>query len=242
MSRWDHILDQKPQELKEYVLDKVAEQLVEDLREFPPRIEEWLDDALRARYARGARRALGRPELDTYRVACEMAREEMLREYELIDRFCRSDEYRRLLPTELEQQTAHFITRYLVDSALAFQEYGQDKFKRRDLVTLMEKVEDGLLRGYRLRLSARARSNGPGPGHFFLRRHSAARSCAVFAAGAVLCACCTSSKKSSAFWQSPWAWNDIPIFSSASGTLSEPLCSFSTFWNSTMASFHFFSA
>jgi replicative superfamily II helicase len=151
MSRWERILDQKPQELKEYVLGKVAEQLVQDLREFPPRIEEWLDDALRARYAHVLERA-GRPELDTYRVACEMAREEMLREYELIDRFCRSDEYRRLLPSELEQQTAHFITRYLVDSALAFQEYTQEKFKRRDLVTLMEKVEDGLLRGYRLRI------------------------------------------------------------------------------------------
>ena len=151
MSRWDHILDRKPQELRDYVLDKVADQLVDDLRRFPPRIEEWLDDALEARYANVLSR-LGRPELDTYRVACELAREEMLREYELIDRFCRSDDYRRLLPNELEQQTAHFITRYLVDSALAFQEHAQGKFRRRDLVTLMEKVEERLLRGYRLRL------------------------------------------------------------------------------------------
>lgn len=151
MSRWERILDQKPQELKDYVLGKVAEQLVLDLRDFPPRIEEWLDAALQARYASVLTR-VGRPELETYRVACEMAREEMLREYELIDRFCRSEEFRRLLPSELEQQTAHFITRYLVDSALAFQEYARGKFNRRDLVTLMEKVEDGLLRGYRLRL------------------------------------------------------------------------------------------
>ncbi len=151
MSRWDHILDRKPQEIRDYVLDKVADQLVDDLRRFPPRIEEWLDAALEARYANVLSR-LGRPELDTYRVACELAREEMLREYELIDRFCRSDEYRRLLPNELEQQTAHFITRYLVDSALAFQEHAQGKFRRRDLVTLMEKVEHRLLRGYRLRL------------------------------------------------------------------------------------------
>jgi len=114
MSRWDHILDRKPQEIRDYVLDKVADELVDDLRRFPPRIEEWLDAALEARYANVLSR-LGRPELDTYRVACELAREEMLREYELIDRFCRSDEYRRLLPNELEQQTAHFITRYLVD-------------------------------------------------------------------------------------------------------------------------------
>jgi hypothetical protein len=151
MGRWDHILDQKPRELRDYVLDKVAEQLVEDLRQFPPRIEEWLDAALQARYQRVLTR-VGRPELETYRVACELAREEMLREYELIDRFCRSDEYRRLLPSELEEQTAHFITRYLVDSALAFQEHAQGKFSRKDLVVLMEKVEDGLLRGYRLRL------------------------------------------------------------------------------------------
>ena len=151
MGRWDQILDQKPQELSDYVLGKVADQLVEDLRDFPPRIAEWLDAALEARYEKVLTR-VGRPELDTYRVACELAREEMLREYELIDRFCRSDEYRRLLPDELEEQTAHFITRYLVDSALAFQESAQEKFKRRDLAALMEKVEDRLLRGYRLRL------------------------------------------------------------------------------------------
>src|SRR2546421_7196476 len=151
MGRWDHILDQRPQELKDYVLDKVAEQMVEDLRNFPPRIEEWLDAAMQSRYARVLTR-LGRPELDTYRVACELAREEMLHEYELIDRFCRSAEYKRLLPNDLEEQSAHFITRYLVDSALAFQEYAQGKFKRGDLVTLMEKIEDRLLRGYRLRL------------------------------------------------------------------------------------------
>ncbi len=151
MSRWERILDQKPQEMKDYVLDKVAEQLTEDLRNFPPPIEEWLDEGLKARYQKVLAR-LGRPELDTYRVACELAREEMLHEYELIDRFCRSDEYRRLLPNELEEQSAHFMTRYLVDNALQFQEVTQEKFKRRDLVTLMEKIEDQLLRGYRLRI------------------------------------------------------------------------------------------
>lgn len=151
MSRWERILDQKPQELRDYVLDKVADQLAEDVRNFPPPIEEWLDEALRDRYARVLARG-GRPELETYRVACELAREEMLREYERIDAFCRSPDYRRLLPNELEEQTAHFLTRYLVDGALAFQEYADGKFRRADLVALMEKIEDRLLRGYRLRI------------------------------------------------------------------------------------------
>src|SRR5258708_6266335 len=150
-TRWDHILDQKPQDLRDYVLDKVADQLADDLRNFPPPIDEWLDDALRARYAKVLART-GKPELETYRVACELAREEMLREYELIDAFCRSTEWKRLLPTEIEEQTAHFMTRYLVDGALAFQEHAQGKFRRSDLVQLMEKIEDRLLRGYRLRL------------------------------------------------------------------------------------------
>ena len=151
MSRWERILEQKPQELKDYVLDQVADQLTDDLRNFPPPIEEWLDEGLKARYARVVSR-VDKPELETYRVACELAREEMLREYELIDRFCRSPEYRHLLPNELEEQTAHFITRYLVDSALTFQEFAEGKFKRRELAVLMEKIEDRLLRGYRLRL------------------------------------------------------------------------------------------
>ena len=150
-SRWERILDQKPQDARDYVLDKVADQLAGDLRDFPPPIDEWLDDALKARYSKVVART-GRPELETYRVACELAREEMLHGYELIDAFCRSPEYKRLLPSELEEQTAHFMTRYLVDGALAFQEFAQGKFRRRDLVTLMEKIEDRLLRGYRLRL------------------------------------------------------------------------------------------
>jgi hypothetical protein len=44
------------------------------------------------------------------------------------------------------------MTRYLVDGALAFQEHAQGKFRRSDLVQLMERIEDRLLRGYRLRL------------------------------------------------------------------------------------------
>jgi hypothetical protein len=151
MSRWDRLFDRKPQELRDYVLDQVADQLAKDVRDFPPPIDEWLDASMKERYGQALLRP-GAPPQDTYRVACELAREEMLREYELIDRFCRSPEYRKLLPDPLEEQTAHFLTRYLVDSALTFQEAAQGKFKRAELVKLIEKVEDRLLQGFRLRL------------------------------------------------------------------------------------------
>ena len=110
MSRWEHILDRKPQELADYVLDQIADALVVDLREFPPAGIEWLDDAAHARYAQVLERK-GKPPLETYRVAVTLAREEMLREYERIDEFCRSPQFRALCPDELEERTAHFLTR-----------------------------------------------------------------------------------------------------------------------------------
>lgn len=151
VNRWERILDQKPRDLADYVLDQIADALAKDVREFPPPGIEWIDGAMRERYAQVLARQ-SKPPLETYRVACELARQEMLREYELIDSFCRSQRFHELLPDALEEQTAHFLTRYFVDSALAFQEHAQDKFKRRDLLTLVEKIEDRLLRGYRLRL------------------------------------------------------------------------------------------
>src|ERR1043165_1708603 len=101
MSRWERILDQKPQDLRDYVLDKVAGQRANDERDFPPRIEEWLDEGLKVAHAKGLGGVMaggGRPGVGRDRGGCGLAREEMLHEYELIDRFCRSEEYRRLLP------------------------------------------------------------------------------------------------------------------------------------------------
>lgn len=151
MSRWERLLDQKPQDLADYVLGQIADALAKDVRDFPPPGIEWVDEALRDHYAQVLTRTV-KPPLETYQVACELARQEMLRDYERIDAFCKSPRFHELLPDALEEQTAHFLTRYFVDSALAFQEHGKGKFKRRDLVALVEKIEDRLLRGYRLRL------------------------------------------------------------------------------------------
>ena len=151
MGRWDHLVDPKPQELKDYVLDQVADRLAAELRAWPPALDEWLDESARRRF-RGAIERPSAPGVPTLRVACELARRELLRDYELIDRFWRSGAHRELLPDELEETTAHFVTRYLVDAALAFQELAQDKFARRELVALLEKIEDRLLQGHRFRL------------------------------------------------------------------------------------------
>jgi hypothetical protein len=151
MGRWDHLVDRNAQELKDYVLDQVADRIAAELGAWPPALDEWLDDSARRRF-RSAIERPSAPGLPTLRVACEMARRELLRDYDLIDRFWRSGAHRELLPDELEETTAHFVTQYLVDAALAFQDLAQGKFARRELVGLLEKVEDRLLHGDRLRL------------------------------------------------------------------------------------------
>jgi hypothetical protein len=151
MGRWDYLVDRKPQPLKDYVLDQVAERLARDLTAWPPAIEEWLDEPTREKFRAAVERPSA-PGLDTLRVGCEMARRELLRDYDLIDAFWRGGRQRDLLPDELEERTAHFVTRFLVDAALGFQDLAQDKFNRRELVALIEKVEDRLLRGQQFRL------------------------------------------------------------------------------------------
>jgi hypothetical protein len=151
MGRWDHLADQKPQALREKVLDLVADELTRDLRAWPPLTLEWLDERLHARFEPVLSRP-GRPELDTLRVGCELARLELLREVERIDAFWRGPQLRALLPTPLEEETAQFLVRFLVESALELQDVTQSRYKRSDLVALMERIEDRLLRGFRLRL------------------------------------------------------------------------------------------
>jgi hypothetical protein len=150
MGRWDFLAEQKPQELKEYVLDRVADRLAAELRSFPPPIE-WIDLSLQERY----REVLSRqsaPDARTLRVACELSRRELLRDFELIDAFWRSGAFREHLPTELDESTARFVSGWLVDAALELQETAKGKFSRRELVGLVERIEDRLLPGDRFRL------------------------------------------------------------------------------------------
>jgi hypothetical protein len=151
MGRWDRLADQKPQELREYALGMAADEIAGELRSFPPRIEEWLDPTVREKYQAALSRSSPPPEA-TVRVACEFARRELMRDYELVDRFFQSGAHRKELPDDLEEQTAHFLARFLVDSALDFQQFGKGKFSRKDLVSLIEKLEERLLRGSRFRL------------------------------------------------------------------------------------------
>src|SRR5256885_16148437 len=107
MGRWDELAERKPQELKEYALSEAARIVAEELRTYPPRIEEWLDPALREKYREALSRPSPPPEA-TMRVACELARRELLRDYELVDRFFQRGADRAGLPHHPRGETGHF--------------------------------------------------------------------------------------------------------------------------------------
>jgi hypothetical protein len=151
VGRWDQFADQKPVSVRDKVMDLVADELTRELRQWPPPAMEWLDEALHARFEPVLARD-GRPELDTLRVGCELARLELLREFERVDQFWRSPQKSELLVTALEEETAQFLVRYLVESALELQEAAQHRFRRAELAPLIERIEERLLRGFRLRL------------------------------------------------------------------------------------------
>ena len=149
--RWDFLEGHRAQPLEEYVLDQVADRLAAELRDFPRSQLEWDDPAERSRFREVLERP-GKPELETWRVALELSRLELLHEVEAIDRFWSGPRARELLPTPLEERTAVFLVRWITEAALSFQEFGRGKFKRRALVSLIERLEERMLRGYRLRL------------------------------------------------------------------------------------------
>ena len=151
MARWDFLADQKPATIKETVLGLVADELTSELRAWPPRTYEWMNPAQQARFQPVLARQ-GMPELDTLRASCELARLELLREVERVDQFWRGSRRAELLPSALEEETAHFLVLWLVESALEFQEAVQHRYRRAELAALVERVEDRLLRGFRLRL------------------------------------------------------------------------------------------
>ena len=149
--RWDFLAEQKPQPLEEFVLDQVADRLAAELRDFPRTQLEWEDAGELSRFREVLERP-GKPPLETWQVALALSRLELLHEVEAIDRFWQSPQARALLPVALEERTAIFLVRWITESALSFQEFARGKFKRRALVALVERLEERMLRGYRLRL------------------------------------------------------------------------------------------
>jgi hypothetical protein len=140
--RWDFLYDRQRQPVKAYVLERFAEELAEELRAWPPPFVEWISEELRARWQAGAAEP---PREDVVRFALELARLDLLREFEEVERQLAREAYR--LKTPAEEAALHLLVRLLTEKCLGLKEYADAmRISREDLAGCLVDVERRLFR------------------------------------------------------------------------------------------------
>lgn len=140
--RWDFLYDRQRQPVKAYVLERFAEELAAELAAWPPPFVEWVSEELRARYAAGAAE---RPRDDVVRFSLELARLDLLREWEQVERRLGADAHR--LQTPAEAAALHLLVRLLTERCLGLKEYAAAmRLSREDLAGALLDVERRLFR------------------------------------------------------------------------------------------------
>jgi hypothetical protein len=140
--RWDFLYERQKQPVKAWILARFAEELARDLADWPPPFAEWVGDELRARWAAGA---VERPRDDVLRFALEIARLDLTRELEEIERRLGAGAHR--LQSQAEEAALHLVVRLVTEKCLALQEHAeQARIGREDLAATLDDVERRLFR------------------------------------------------------------------------------------------------
>ncbi len=140
--RWDFIYERQKQPVKSFILGKFAEELARELASWPPAFEEWVSEELRMRWAAGAAVP---PRDDVLRFALEIARLDLLREFEEVERRIAAGTHR--LQSRGEEAALHLVVRLVTEQCLAFEERAEGaKIRRPDLAAALDDVERRLFR------------------------------------------------------------------------------------------------
>jgi hypothetical protein len=140
--RWDFLYDRQRQPVKAYVLERFAEELAAELAAWPPPFLEWVSEELRLRYAAGAAE---KPRDDVVRFALEVARLDLLREFEEIDRRLGAEAHR--LQSPAEEAALHLLVRLLTERCLGLKEHAESmRMSREDLAGALVDVERRLFK------------------------------------------------------------------------------------------------
>lgn len=140
--RWDFLYDRQKQPVKAYVLERFAEELARELAAWPPPFVEWVSEELRRRWAAGAAE---RPRDDVLRFALELARLDLLREFEEVERRLAADGHRLRSPAE--EAALHLLVRLVTEKCLGLKEHAEAaRLSRADLAGMLDEVERRLFR------------------------------------------------------------------------------------------------
>ena len=140
--RWDFLYDRQKQPVKAYILERFAEELAREIDAWPPPFVEWVSEDLRRRWEAGAAE---RPRDDVIRLALELARLDLLREFEEVDRRLRAEAYR--LKSLGEEAAVHLLVRLVTEKCLGLKEHAEAaRIRREDLAEMLKLVERKLFR------------------------------------------------------------------------------------------------
>ena len=135
--RFDRLYELQKQPVKAYVLERFAEVLAASWPRGRRRSCEWVSDELRARWADGAAE---RPREDVLRLALEIARLDLARAFEEIERRLAREAHR--LQTPAERSALHLLVRLVTEQCLALKEHAEGAHLRREeLVDALGLVE-----------------------------------------------------------------------------------------------------
>jgi hypothetical protein len=140
--RWDFLYDQQRQPVKEYVLEQFAGELAGEVGAWPPAELEWASDAERARWGAGV---AAHPRDDVVRLALEIARLDLAREFERMDAHLARQAHRLRSPAE--EAAVHLLSRLVTEACLELKDRADRiRLSRADLVSAVDAVERRLFR------------------------------------------------------------------------------------------------
>ncbi len=140
--RWDFLYERQRQPVKAYVLERFAEELARELEAWPPPFVDWVSDELRRRWEAGAAE---RPREDVVRFALELARLDLRREHEELERRLAREAHR--LQTPAEEAAVHLLVLLVTERCLGLKEHAEGaRISREDLAGMLDLVERRLFR------------------------------------------------------------------------------------------------
>jgi hypothetical protein len=140
--RWDFLYERQKEPVKDHVLARFAETLARELEAWPPAELEWSSDAERTRWAIGA---AARPREDVVRLALEIARLDLSREFERVEAHLAREAHR--LQSPAEEAAVHLLARLVSEACLELKERAERmRLTRSELVAAVDGVERRLFR------------------------------------------------------------------------------------------------
>jgi hypothetical protein len=141
--RFDWLYQRQKQPVKEYILERFAAELAGELAAWPPPDLEWESEALRLRWQGGA---ASRPRDQVVRFALELARLDLARQWEELDRRL-AGEAALHWQTADERSAGQLLVGLLTERCLALKEHAEGaRLTRQDLVGALALVERRLFK------------------------------------------------------------------------------------------------